>query len=240
MRRSWGILASALFAVALEVAVNLIAASVAVPRRYYFVPIVAFAVLVALQFFMALKEQQAPGRSEERPADRQAADGRHLIRGAWHKPSELTEAGIVGLAGAGVPAGLVSWVARPQPARELALAITCCCAVLLAVLCLRIALGSRVSLEFSADGVAVRRGIGRKRRLRWDEAQNFRVREDYVGERYLVADPLPGSTWYLHGFGVNEETGVILICEMNHAGFHAAAVNAAVRYWKPRPSSRTS
>ena len=70
MRRSWGVLASALLAVALEVAVNLIAASVAVPRKYYFAPVLAFAVLIGLQFFMARRDQQASDWRRERPADR--------------------------------------------------------------------------------------------------------------------------------------------------------------------------
>lgn len=135
MRRSWGILASALFAVALEVAVNLIAASVAVPRRYYFVPIVAFVILVGLQFFIAFREQQASGGSGERPASRPQIDDRHVIRGPWRKPSELIEAAIVVLSVGVLVSGFVSLVARPEPNREVALASTCICAVLLAVLC---------------------------------------------------------------------------------------------------------
>jgi hypothetical protein len=235
MRRSWGILTSAIFAVALEVTINLIAASVAVPRKYYFVPIGAFVVLVGLQFVIARREQQTPGWSIERSTIRLATGGRHIIRGVWHKPSDFTEAAIVVVACTGLTSGLVSLVSRPDASRELALITTCCCAGLLSALCLRVALGSRVSLEFSADGVAVRRSFGRKRRLRWDEAKNFEA-----GMDYFVAEPAPGSTWYLNGWDFDDQAEVIRICDMDHAGFHAAAVNAAVKYWtKARPSSKS-
>jgi hypothetical protein len=235
MHRSWGILTSAIFAVALEVTINLIAASVAVPRKYYFVPIGAFVVLVGLQFVMAVREQQTRDGSLERSAIRLATGGKHIIRGAWHKPSDRTEAAIWIAAVVGLTSGLVSLVSRPDSSRELALIITCCCAVLLSVLCLRVALGDRVSLEFSADGVAVRRGFGRKRRLRWDEAKNFEADGDY-----FFAEPTPSSTWYLNGWDFDDRYGVILICEMYDAGFHAAAVNAAVEYWKKTRSSSRS
>ena len=143
------------------------------------------------------------------------------------------------LSAGSLTSGFLSLVARPEPNREVALASTCFCTVLLAVVCWWVALGSRVSLEFSAEGVAVWRGIGRKRWLRWDQARNFRA--GYDGGDYFVADPLPDSTWYVHGFNVDDNDGaaVILICNMHDAGFHAATVNAAVRYWKPRPSSRS-
>jgi hypothetical protein len=238
VRRSLGILASALFAVALEVVVNLIAASVAVPRRYYFVPVVAFVVLVGLQFFVAFREQQASGGNGERPASRLAVGDRHVIKGSWRKPSEVIEAVIVVLSIGSLYSGFVSLVAKPGPNREVAMTATCICAFLLAVLCWWVALGSRVCLEFSADGVAVWRGIGRKRRLRWNEARNFRAEKGY-----FVADPLSGSTWYVHGFDVvhdyDDENERNRICELYRAGFHSAEVNAAVRYWKHRPSPRS-
>ena len=169
MRRAWGVLASAVIAVALEIAVNLVAESVSVPRRYYLAPVGAFVVLVGS--VLTLRDHNAPARGGEPPAGR-LSSGRHTIKGRWHEPSLAMVAAIVMVASLCLYLGGLRLVRKTPSGLLIAILVF---VVLLAALCLWVALGSRVSLEFSADGVAVRRSLGRKRRLRWDEARNFRT-----------------------------------------------------------------
>jgi hypothetical protein len=222
VRRFWGVLAGAVLAVALEVAVKLVADSVAVPRRYYLVPVGAFVVLVGTQLILTLRSQPAPAGSGQRPAVRPSG-GRHTIKGRWHEPSLNMVLAIVMVASA---SGLVyAWyVVHKAPAGTLIVILLF--VLLLAALCLWAALGSRVSLEFSADGVAVRQSLRRTRRLRWDEATNFRA-----DRGAFVADPAEASTWYLHGWDFDESYDVIRICDLWRADIAPAAVEAAVRYW---------
>ena len=114
MRRSWGVLASVVLAVALEVAIKLVADSVAVPRKYYFVPVGVFVVLVGLQVVLTLRDQQAPGRGRARPAVL-LASGRHTIKGRWHPPSLVMVATIVVVASLCLMLGLLPLV-RKTPA----------------------------------------------------------------------------------------------------------------------------
>jgi hypothetical protein len=222
MRRSWGVLASALLAVALEVAIKLVADSVTVPRKYYFVPVGVFVVLVALQVVLTLRDQQAAERGRARAAVR-VSGGRHIIRGVWQRPSGSMVYAIVMVASLCLFLGGLR-LTRKTPA-GLLIAILFF-VVLLAALCAWVGLGSRVSLEFSVTGVAVRRGLGRKRRLRWDEATNFHA-ESYR----FVAERVRASTWYLQGWDFDDPSGVILICDLARAGIVPAAVEAAVDYW---------
>ncbi len=220
MRRSWGVIASAVLAVALEVAINLVASSIAMPRKYYLAPIVAFVVLVGLQLVIASRDQQAPAHSSQR-----SIGGRHLIKGEWHEPSRLTVLVILEVASLCLMFGALSLLTIHTTRKGL-LITTLCFIVLLAALCLRVALGSRINLEFSTSGVTIRWGVGRKRRLRWDEARNF-----HAERNYFVAKPVSASTWYLHGWEFDDRDNVIRICDLCRAGIPAAAVNAAVAYW---------
>ena len=230
MHRSWGVLAGAVLAVALEVAIKLVADSIAVPRKYYFVPVGVFVVLVGLQLVLTLRDQQAPERGRARPAVR-LTGGRHTIKGAWRPPSGRVVYAIVMVAALCLFLGGLSSV-RKVPAALLI--VTLFFVVLLAALCVWAALGSRVSLDFSAAGVAVRRGLGRKRRLRWDEATNFRA-----GSYDFVAEPVQASTWYLQGWDFDDPNGVILICDLARAGIVPAAVEAAVDYWTHARAQRS-
>jgi hypothetical protein len=229
MRRFWGILASAVITVGLEVAIKLVADSIAVPRKYYFVPVVVFVVLVGLQFVLTLRDQRAPERGRARP-DAWLTGGRHTLRGRWHPPSQVMVVVIVVLASLCLILGLLPLV-RKTPAGLLI--ATLFLVTVLAGLCVRVALGFRVHLQFSATGVAVWRNLGRKRRLRWDEGTNFRV-----SRAEFVAKPVPGSTWYLQGWDRIDRDGVIYICNLDGAGIAPAAVEAAVEYWRRTRQSR--
>lgn len=222
MYRSWGVLTSAILAVALEIAIKLVADSVAVPREYHFAPIGAFVILVGAQVLAALRDQQAPERSGQRVGLR-LIDCQHTIKGEWNEPPRLMKFVIAGTAIVCVALGGMSAI----PKAPLGLLIATLCSVtVLAVLCAWVALGSRVHLQFSRTGVTVWRSMGRKRRLRWDEATGFRVSR---GE--FVATPIQGSTWYLHGWDRIDSDGVIYLCSLSHAGIPPAAVQGAIDHW---------
>jgi len=162
MYRAWGVIASAIVAVALEVGIKLVADSVAVPRNY-FIPIGVFVFLVGLQVFLTLRGQRAPEHRRER-ADVRLNDGRHTIKGDWHRPSGVTVWAIVVVTGVSMLLGGISEVRKAPVGLLIA---TLCFVTVLAALCTWVALGSRVHLQFSAAGVAVWRALGRRRRLRW-------------------------------------------------------------------------
>lgn len=222
MYRSWGVLASAILAVALEIAIKLVADSVAVPREYHFAPIVAFVILVCAQVLVAIRDQQAPERGAQRVGLRLIGH-RHNIKGEWNEPPRLMKFVIFETAILCLTFGGMS--AIPKAPRGLLIA-TLCFVTVLAVFCVRVALGSRVHLQFSGTGVTVWRSMGRKRRLRWDEATRFRVSS---GE--FVATPIQGSTWYLRGWDRIDSDGVIYLCNLSNAGIPPAAVQGAIDHW---------
>jgi hypothetical protein len=230
--------ASAIIVVIGEIAIAVTASSVALPKRYpYLIPVTAFTVAVILTAVSdSRREQKFRPRRRDRSSPQVSADEKiHVLRGKrQRRPGSQVLAGYGSLCTAYLTflfgLALVTGTSRihQSPAAGVLLLCASVVAVAFGVTLCR---GLRISLTFSSEGVLLTDARGRHL-LRWTQATNFHTMRPFLLAIYLVAEPVPGSEYFLGPWGFDRANNLIRVCDLTAFGISRSDVDGALQYWR--------
>lgn len=233
---------SATCAVVGEVAINVSAGSIDLPKSSYAVPVAGFVlavIIVGLSDRTGTREPRRRSESSTVPA----GSGReriHVLKGTQKKRKNSRAVGGIALffaayAFALIGAGVMS-SARHDTGAVRSQALIAAFVFLglspaVAVLGVWLFRAVRTTLTFSSAGITLSDAEG-DHVLRWDQARNFHTLKPFVLTVYLVAEPVDGSEYFLGPWGFDKGRGLIRVCDLTLAGIKPSDVDGALRFWR--------
>lgn len=238
MNRLAGLAASAILVVIGEIAIAVTASSVALPKKYsYLIPVAAFIVAVILTAVPDSRREQKSRGNRRAPAGYPVPPGEkiHVLRGRRQKrPSgqALAGVGLLGTAYLMFVFGLALLVGTSRLHQNPAVGAPLLCASIMAVVCgITLCCGVRISLTFSSEGVMLTDARGHHL-LSWDQATNLHTMKPFLLTVYLVAEPVPGSEYFLGPWGFDRTNNLIRVCDLTASGISRSDVDGALQYWR--------